>query len=126
MICPKCQAPFETVEHDSLMVSRCTGCAGIWFDGFLREDIARITNVDRLDVGDERVGRQLNQKRGVQCPKCDAQMLRMADEVQFHIEFDVCTACSGTFFDAGELRDLSELTPIERLRKILDVWLSVR
>ena len=53
-------------------------------------------------------------------------MLRMIDRTQLHIEFECCPVCNGTFFDAGEFRDLTHLTAIERFRKLVDVWLAVR
>ncbi len=48
-------------------------------------------------------------------------MLRIADKTQFHIEYEFCPSCSGTFFDAGEFKDLSELTFIERRKKSLKI-----
>jgi len=53
-------------------------------------------------------------------------MLTVTDTTQFHIEFESCPSCSGTFYDAGEFKDLSELTVVERLRKALDDLLLVR
>ena len=32
MKCPKCGADLEEIEMDSIMVDRCTGCEGIFFD----------------------------------------------------------------------------------------------
>ena len=32
MKCPKCGADLEEIEMDRIMVDRCTGCAGIFFD----------------------------------------------------------------------------------------------
>ena len=62
----------------------------------------------------------------VNCPKCEVTMLRMADETQFHVVFESCPTCFGSFFDAGEFKDVSKLTVVERFKKMVDIWLSVR
>ncbi len=38
---------------------------------------------------------------------------------QFHIKFEACPACYGTYFDAGEFRDLKEHTVLERFSQML-------
>jgi len=37
-------------------------------------------------------------------------MTRIVDEQQRHIGYETCTDCNGSYFDAGEFRDLSQLT----------------
>jgi hypothetical protein len=43
-------------------------------------------------------------------------MCHKVDEQQRHICYETCVDCSGTFFDAGEFLDLSQLT--DRLGKL--------
>ncbi|MCZ6855774.1 MAG: zf-TFIIB domain-containing protein [Gammaproteobacteria bacterium] len=126
MQCPKCESEFETFTYQNVEIDRCTNCGGIWFDAQEKEDLERSQGAESIDIGDKRVGRKYNQKRNTNCPKCGIEMLRMADKTQFHIEYEFCPTCLGTFFDAGEFKDLSELTFIERLKKLVDFWLAVR
>jgi Zn-finger nucleic acid-binding protein len=37
-------------------------------------------------------------------------MTRVVDEQQQHIGYETCSDCNGSYFDAGEFRDLSQLT----------------
>ena len=126
MRCPKCRSDFEAVTYKNVVVDRCTRCGGIWFDALEKQNLERIIDAGSIDVGDKRVGKKYNAMRKVNCPKCEVAMLRMADKTQFHIVFESCPTCFGTFFDAGEFKDLSKLTVIERFKKMVDIWLSVR
>ncbi|MDX1494834.1 MAG: zf-TFIIB domain-containing protein, partial [Longimicrobiales bacterium] len=63
-----------------------------------------------LDTGDAREGRRQNRVDRYRCPRCSGAMVRMVDPRQRHIWFETCAACGGSFFDAGEFRDLSEVT----------------
>jgi len=126
MQCPKCESEFETIVYENVEVDRCTSCGEIWFDAREREDLAKTRGAESIDIGDSRVGKQYNEEQNVNCPKCEVTMLRMADKTQFHIEYEFCPSCSGTFFDAGEFKDLSELTFIERFKKMLEIGLAVR
>jgi hypothetical protein len=40
-------------------------------------------------------------------------MIRMVDLEQPHIWFEHCTVCSGSFFDAGEFKDLTHHTIVD-------------
>lgn len=126
MRCPKCESEFETVTFADVEVDRCSGCGAIWFDAREKERLQKLENARSIDVGDKRVGRQYNEIRNIECPRCGVSMLTMVDATQFHIEFESCPSCYGTFFDAGEFKDLTELTLLERIRKILDLSLSIR
>ncbi len=126
MRCPKCESQFETFAYENIEVDRCTNCGGIWFDALEKEDLKQIQGAESIDIGDKRVGKKYNEMQNINCPKCEVKMLRMADKTQFHIEYEFCPACLSTFFDAGEFKDLNELTVVERFKKMVDIWLSVR
>ena len=46
-------------------------------------------------------------------------MLAMVDKDQYHIKFEACPVCYGTFFDAGEFQDLNEHTVLERFNQMM-------
>ena len=126
MLCPKCRSEFEALDFQQVNVDRCTGCGGLWLDALEKEALEELSGSARIDTGKAGVGRELNKMSDVSCPKCDVAMLRMADERQPHVEYEMCPTCYGTYFDAGEFRDLSEFTFMERLRNIVDTLLAVR
>ena len=115
MICPKCQHEMETIEYAGIEVDRCRNCHGIWFDVgedfSLRDEEAAAA----IDTGDPDIGRETNTINRYRCPRCDGGMLRMTDSRRKDIWYEECTACRGSFFDAGEFADLSR----ERVAEIL-------
>lgn len=108
----------------SIVIDRCAGCGGIWFDALeLRNVLREKSAVKFLDTGplDQRpanasIGRALG---GMVCPRDGATLKRAADLQQTHIVMDYCPQCAGCLLDAGELTDLSEFTIGEKIRGLL-------
>ncbi len=63
-----------------------------------------------IDTGDAKVGKQSNTNDHYRCPRCSGAMVKMVDSKQRRIWYETCGSCNGSFFDAGEFRDLSELS----------------
>ena len=120
MQCPKCNSSFEAITYEKIEVDRCTSCKGIWFDHLEKEDLANIEGSESIDIGDELVGANYNQTRKVSCPRCGVMMLPMVDKDQFHIKYESCPSCFGTFFDAGEFKDYNERTVVERFKQMME------
>lgn len=113
MRCPKCNEDMETVVYQDIEVDRCTNCDGLWFDASERDHLMRIEGSEVLDSGKPTATRSQNLMVNVVCPKCNEKMTHMVDDVQIHIHFEQCPNCGGQFFDAGEFRDLKDLTIVE-------------
>lgn len=121
MICPKCQSPFEKVVFADIEIDRCLGCRGLWFDMLEKEDLQQIEGSESIDIGNEQVGKASRDRQDIDCPVCKTEMLPMVDKDQFHIRYESCPICYGTFFDAGEFRDLKEHTVLERFLQMLRI-----
>lgn len=97
-------------------IDRCPRCGGLWLDALeldkLRADKDAARRADRASPGTAP-----GQKARVPglCPRDRSPLIAMADREQPHVHFESCTVCGGVFLEAGELRDLSELTILERL-----------
>jgi Zn-finger nucleic acid-binding protein len=94
-----------TVEFEGVEVDRCKNCQGIWFDvgetdWLLGEDAA-----GAIDTGDPAVGKHTNQIVRYRCPRCDGGMMRKTNSKGTQIQYEECTSCRGSFFDAGEFTD---------------------
>ena len=124
MLCPKCKSGFETVTYENIKVDRCTTCKGIWFDILEQEDLKKIEGSETIDIGEEYIGEKYNQLRKINCPSCNVKMLAMIDKDQFHIQYESCPRCFGTFFDAGEFKDYKESTIVERFTQMVDTLRS--
>jgi len=119
MNCPKCASVFEKISFGEIEVDRCLGCKGLWFDMLEKEDLVVIEGSEAIDIGSEQVSEEYRNLRDIRCPQCNAKMLPMVDKDQFHINYESCPICYGTFFDAGEFRDLKEHTVLEHFIEML-------
>ena len=106
--------PFGGVEVD-----RCTDCQGLFFDEFEKERLRRMKGAGALDIGDAQAGREFNKVDRIHCPRCTSLMIRMVDHEQPHIWFEHCTVCGGSFFDAGEFRDLTHRTIVDFFKDLM-------
>lgn len=120
MECPKCQAQFEKVTFADIEVDRCVSCHGLWFDMLEKDDLVKIKGSEAIDIGDAEVGEKYSNVRDIKCPQCAQNMIPMVDKDQYHIKYESCPACYGTFFDAGEFRDLKEHNVMERFSAMLE------
>ena len=50
------------------------------------------------------------------CPRCGDEMMPVEDPSQPHIWFESCRGCRGSYFDAGEVKDLMAHTWIDHIR----------
>ncbi|MBC7773320.1 MAG: zf-TFIIB domain-containing protein [Pyrinomonadaceae bacterium] len=120
MACPKCQAPMSVVTAEEIAVDRCTACAGLWLDALELDKLmdSRRT-AKQVDVGPEADRQKLPQEKRYRCPRDRSDLIVLTDLGQRHIKYESCTVCGGIFLDAGELKDLDELTLREWLRSFV-------
>jgi len=118
MRCPKCRTDMEQVEIDGVEIDRCKYCKGIWFDAGESDVLRNEDAAAAIDIGDARSGKKLNEIDRYRCPRCNGAMLRMVDPQQTHIWYEECASCKGSFFDAGEFKDLSQHTISDFFRRL--------
>jgi PAT family beta-lactamase induction signal transducer AmpG len=110
MRCPKCRSDMLQVDVQGTEIDRCDTCNGLWFDAGEVEALRSKEAAAIIDTGSARQGREFNAVHDYRCPRCGGEMCRTVDEQQRHIRFETCADCGGSFFDAGEFLDLSQLT----------------
>ena len=108
MLCPKCKCDMETLEYEGVEVDRCENCKGIWFDVGESHSLRARNAAAAIDTGDPVKGKQTNEIDRYRCPRCGGGMMRMVDPQRAHIQYEECTSCKGSFFDAGEFADVAE------------------
>jgi len=104
MICPKCQNDMEAIEYEGVEVDRCKNCQGIWFDAGESHWLGDEDAAAAIDTGDSMTGRQTNAIDRYRCPRCGGGMLRRVDPKRPQVQYEECTSCRGSFFDAGEFK----------------------
>ena len=110
MRCPKCKADMDALVFKGVEIDRCSKCSGLWFDAGEVERLRDAGVAEAIDLGDASIGKQHNALDKYPCPRCSGAMIRMVDPQQKHIWYEQCGVCSGSFFDAGEFRDLANRT----------------
>lgn len=119
MNCPKCISPMVKVIFGGVEMDRCADCHGIFFDEFEKEQLQKMRGADAIDIGDAKLGKEFNKVDRINCPRCGSLMIRMVDLNQPHIWFEHCTVCSGSFFDAGEFKDLKHHTILDVFKDLM-------
>jgi Zn-finger nucleic acid-binding protein len=109
----------ESVTVDGVTVDRCTGCRGIWFDMLEQEDLKKLRAAKKVDIGDPKLGKALNSKRDIECPKCHAPTVKMVVANHPEIQYEACATCYGVFFDAGEFTGFQEKSVLDVFRGLL-------
>ena len=121
MSCPKCVGELVDVRYgDDILIQRCDTCAGLFclpemLDAMRREYLSEAV----LDVGDPRIGSELDAVADIPCPRCGTCMTPSYDPKQIHIWYEHCAQCGGTWLDAGEFTDLKYETLMDRVRSFL-------
>ncbi len=124
MDCPKCAGKLSSATFESIEFERCENRSGLWFDLLEKDDLVKIKGSEIIDIGSEQVGKQYNDMQDIDCPRCSHSMIPMVGKDQFHIKYESCINCFGTFFDAGEFRDLKETSVLDRFAKMLSALRS--
>ncbi len=119
MNCPKCISLMVKLTFGCIEVDRCTDCQGLFFDEFEKEQLRKLKGADAIDTGDAKTGREFNKVDHIHCPRCTSLMIRMVDLEQPHIWFEHCTVCGGSFFDAGEFKDLAHHNVLDFFKDLL-------
>jgi Zn-finger nucleic acid-binding protein len=109
MNCPKCKQELKPISYAGVEVDRCVGCGGLWFDALEDRDLrGSKAAAAAIDTGDAKAGSKHDSIKKAECPRCHTGMIRMVDREQPHVWYESCPICHGSFFDAGEFKDLSE------------------
>jgi PAT family beta-lactamase induction signal transducer AmpG len=119
MRCPKCRCDMDQIDVDGTIIDRCTSCIGIWFDEGEVEALNNKEAAVAIDTGTTDIGQQQNVIDEYQCPRCGGQMEKKVDPQQQHIWYETCVDCNGSFFDAGEFRDLAQVTISDFFKRLV-------
>jgi len=102
-----------------IQVDRCSSCFGLWFDSGEIERLSTRKAAETIDIGDPALGDRVNVYDRYDCPQCRVPMIRMVDPAQTHIWFEKCGSCHGSFFDAGEFKDLATFALSDLFKRLI-------
>ncbi len=109
----------ETVAVKGVEVDRCTGCKGLWFDMLEQEDLKKLHAAKLIDIGDPKVGKAMDAKRDIECPKCHVAMAKMVVLDHPDVRYESCSECYGVYFDAGEFTEFQGRSVLDVFRGLL-------
>lgn len=122
LLCPSCRGTMDRVEMNvtggGFCVDRCPDCGGIWLDATELQKVIALKgsiNIDKLDAGKLVTGGNTGTRTMRQCPRDGSALAPTQAPTQHHVILDKCPACLGLYLDAGELKDLAEVTLAERI-----------
>jgi Zn-finger nucleic acid-binding protein len=119
--CPKCHAAMRRLRVGEIDIDRCQSCEGVWLDALEKEKLLRRPKDARAADAGAGVPRHAPTPVVMLCPRDKSRLIGMADVNQPHVKYESCTVCGGVFLDAGELKDLSEVTLGEWVRRVVRV-----
>jgi len=118
MRCPKCRSDMEQLEIEGVEIDRCSTCHGLWFDAGEVEKLRTKELAAAIDIGDPALGKARNTIDRYRCPRCGGRMERRVDPQQKHVWYEECSACQGSYFDAGEFVDLATLSLSDLFKRL--------
>ena len=116
--CPKCHHGMVEVEHDEIVIDRCTNCHGLWFDDDEAHRLKALLGSEAVDTGDPTEGWKGDSHSEIFCPRCEKEMEKSADPKQKHIWYEMCRE-HGMFMDAGEFKDLKDESMLDWFRSLI-------
>lgn len=119
MRCPKCRSDMDEIELNGTIIDRCASCSGLWFDEGEVEALSNKEAAAEIDTGAASTGKQHNLIDEYRCPRCGGHMEKKVDPQQRHIWYESCVDCHGAFFDAGEFRDLAQVTISDFFKRMI-------
>lgn len=119
MNCPNCEIPLRRFEIGSVSLDECSRCRGIWFDKKELEEAKDETDPDlrwmNLQIWSQQPRFQVTDQSRT-CPRCKQATMQMIAYQEPEIEILYCSACEGTWLDAGGLEKI-----ISALRNEADI-----
>ncbi len=108
--CPRCNVPFEAQRRTFAEIDTCPSCKGTFLDP--GEGITALGHHDDLRAVVDRGDARLMGSSQIGCPSGHGPMTLYrfgGDADGSAVDVDVCNACGGAFFDAGETEIIAEL-----------------
>jgi hypothetical protein len=101
MKCSKCESTMEEVRCHDIVIDRCHGCHGLWFDIGEAKAMSEEWIAALIDIGDAAVGEQHDLIDTIGCLRCGLEMRRFLDIEGAMLQYEQRDQ-HGKFFDAGE------------------------
>ena len=122
LICPVCGKEMKKIfsKENNLAVDICVdGCGGMFFDNReLKKFDEESENIDFiLDVIKDKEYPNYKQNKQINCPFCNAVMVKNYTDINKNTEIDECYSCGGIFLNSGELLKIRSEYKTEKERK---------
>ena len=122
LTCPVCGKEMKKIysKENNLSVDICLdGCGGMFFDNQeLKKFDEQNENIDFIleAIGDRKYSNSQTEKQ-INCPYCNAVMVKNFTDIAQNTEIDECYCCGGVFLNGGELLKIRSEYKTEAERK---------
>ena len=103
MNCPRCKEKMSPTNCSGISANTCMYCNGMWLSNSTLESLLHLdSNAPSTKELQESFKSQQDKDTDRKCPSCSGETL---SQIHIHgVELDLCSKCSGLFFDEGELK----------------------
>ncbi|MCB9847659.1 MAG: zf-TFIIB domain-containing protein [Phycisphaeraceae bacterium] len=120
--CPKCQQMMTQITvDDGIVVDRCSNCGGLFLDVFEKEYLAKAKQraID-IDLETGRDAGATDEIHVISCPRDQSRMIHIQALENHKVGIETCTICGAVFLDAGELKQLTRKSLLDKLKSVLN------
>jgi len=116
--CPKCQHTMSQIQIEAgIVVDRCANCGGLFLDLFEKEFLAKAKQrANEVDLDSNRTAGKSDRIQAIDCPRDKSRMIHIQALENHDVGIETCTICGAVFLDAGELRELTKKSLLDRIK----------
>ena len=100
MDCPRCETALHEMKLDEVVLDRCAGCGGIWFDFAELERILSRESRALRELLPEGGAHEQPEEDSLRCPRCRGTLIRMRASPGRVIYYG-CLTCYGRWLDGS-------------------------
>jgi len=122
MICPRCNASLREQRVDAILLDKCDGCGGVWFDfaeleRAVAKDQRTLSGILREPKG--RTPQPPSPDSPLICPRCNGELLSVRSTDYPEVEIHACLGCYGRWLDGSEMDRIRNKGLLSKFAKLL-------
>ncbi len=109
LLCPRCDRPLQTVEHEGVYVDTCGCCGGLWLDCGELPSLLQRSGRELQGFSAGRPSVSPPPFAPLVCPVCHVAMEETPFAHSSGVYINACGSCRGVWTDSGELAAIADV-----------------